>query len=299
MVDETPAVVDMIRYLQTQTGTTCRRPQPGDRVGFALSSKNRKSFTRQTLEAMDQDGGYDLIWNDGSDEPEGRALPKDLRFHNARLVEVNYDVAGGPDKSICFGLERLLRLGYDYVGLIENDIVMQRGWFQRLMNLFELAAADGIACGAATVRSFEGRVIEHRSGYSLNWGTGAGMILFSRPAAEIILRQYSRLRMSTASISRFYSRLFQLDLNLRSLDPSGKWGTQDMWLTLDWGYTPMLYMHGYASVGSIPNLTRDLEFPPGHYLLNDYVRPECNNAGLVMHRCRVSSPGQQLIQHPV
>ncbi len=298
MFDEAPAVIDMIRYLQTQTGTTCRRPQPGDRVGFALSSKNRVPFTRQTLKAMDQDGGYDLIWNDGSDEPEGRALPKDFRFHNARLVEVNYDVVGGPDKSICFGLERLLHFGYDYVGLMENDIVLQKGWFRRLMNLFDLAAADGITCGAATVRSFEGRVIEHRSGYSINWGTGAGMILFSRPAAEVLLHQYPRLRMSTASISRFYSRLFQLDLNLRSQDSSGKWGNHDMWLTLDWGYTPMLYMHGYTSVGSIPNLARDLEFPPGHYLLNDYVRPECNNAGLVMNRCPAPSPRQLFIQHP-
>ena len=46
----------------------------------------------------------------------------------------------------------------------------------------------------------------------------------------------------------------------------------------------MLYMHGYASVGSIPSLARDLEFPPGHFLLNDYVRPEHDNAGLVRRR---------------
>jgi len=32
------------------------------------------------------------------------------------------------------------------VGLIENDIAMQPGWFRRLMNLFDLAAADGIVC---------------------------------------------------------------------------------------------------------------------------------------------------------
>lgn len=281
---ETPAVVDIIRYLQGRTGTVCRPPQPGDRVGFALSSKDRVTFTRQTLEAMDKDGGYDVIWNDGSQEAEGRALPKEFRFQNARLREVNYDVRGGPDRSICFGLERLLHLGYDYVGLIENDIVMELGWFHRLLNLFDLAAADGIVCGAATVRSYEGRVIEHRSGYSINWGTGAGMILFTRAAAEVILRQYSRLRMSTASIARFYARLFRLDLNLLTQDHSGHWGCQDRWLTLDWGYTPMLYLHGYTSVGSIPNLARDLEFSPGHYLLNDYVRPERDNAGMVINR---------------
>lgn len=282
---EAPAIIDVVRYLQTRTGTVCRRPQAGDKIGFALSSKDRAAFTLQTLEAMDVDGGYDVIWNDGSDQPDARELPKNFHFRNARLVELNHDVRGGPDRSICFGLERLLHLGYDYVGLIENDIVVQPGWFRRLMNLFELAAADGIVCGAATVRSYEGRVIEHRSGYSINWGTGAGMILFSRPAAEIILRQYSKLKMSAGSLSSFYSRLFRLDLQMRVQDNTGRVVAQEQaWLTLDWGFTPMLYLHGYASVGSIPSLARDLEFPPGHFLLSDYVRPNRNNTGVIRPR---------------
>jgi hypothetical protein len=286
-----PAIIDIIRYLQTQAGTVCRRPQLGDRVGFALSSKDRVDFTRQTLEGMDADGGYDIVWNDGSDGAEARALPGIFPFRNARLAEVNYDVRGGPDRSICFGLQRLIQLGYDYVGLIENDVVMQPGWFPRLMNLFALAAADGIACGAATVRSYEGRVMEHRAGYSVNWGTGAGMILFARPAAEVILHQYPRLQMSTASIMRFYARLFKVDLNMCVQNGEGKWIQQDSRLTLDWGYTPMLYMHGYTSVGTIPSLARDLEFPAGHFLLSDYVRPERFNAGLVRRRSALP-PGQ-------
>jgi hypothetical protein len=286
MIDPIPApsITDIIRFLQAKSGTSCRWPQPGDRVGFALSSKDRAAFTCQTLKALDADGGFDIIWNDGSEEAEARALPRTFRFRNARLMEVNYDVRGGPDQCMRFGLERLVQLGYDYVGLMENDIVVQPGWFRRLMNLFALAAADGLVCGAATVRSFESRVMEHRGGYSINWGTGAGMILFSRPAAEVILSQYSKLRMSLSSFSRFYSRLFRLDLNLHAQDSEGRGVEQDAWMTLDWGYTPMLYMHGYASVGCIPNLARDLEFAPGHYLLNDYVRPERHNAGLVLSR---------------
>jgi len=282
---EAPAVANIIRFLQTRAGTRCRIPQQGDRIGFALSSKDRISFTRQTVEALYTDSGYDLIWNDGSDQPEARDLPKNFHFRNARLVEVNRDVRGGPDQSIRFGLERLLHRGYDYVGLIENDVVMQPGWFSRLMNLFAFAARDGVVCGAATVRSYEGRVMEHRSGYSINWGTGAGMILFSRPAAEIILRQYSKLRMSAGSLNSFYSRLFRLDLNMRVQDNAGRAVEQEeAWLTLDWGYTPMLYLHGYTSVGSIPSFARDLEFPPGHFLLSDYVRPDRHNAGLIRPR---------------
>ena len=283
-MNDPPAVMDIIRFLQAQTGTVPRWPQPGDRVGFVLSSKDRVSFTRQTLEAMDKDGGYDLIWNDGSDEAEARALPKSYQFQNARLVEVNSNVRGGPDRSICFGLQRLLNLGYDYVGLMENDIVMQPGWFRRLMNLFALAAADGIVCGAATVRSYERRVLEHRSGYSINWATGAGMILFSRAAAEVILRQYLKLQMSKSCMMRFYERLFRIDLRLLAKDAAGRYVGNDPWLTLDWGYTPMLYMHGYTSVGSIPNLAIDLEFPSDLRLRQSYVQPERCNAGLVRRR---------------
>jgi hypothetical protein len=292
-MSEAPAILDIIRFLQTKAGTVIRVPRPDDRVGFALSSKDRVSFTRQTIEAMDTDGGYDIVWNDGSDEAEAQALPKSFHFQNARLAEVNHDVRGGPDRCICFGLERLLHLGYDYVGLIENDIVMQPGWFRRLMNLFVLAATDGIVCGAATVRSYGSRVIEHRSGYSINWGTGAGMILFSRPAAEVILHQYSKLRMTTTSLARFYARLFRFDLDLVTRDREGRVSQQEGWVTLDWGYTPMLYMHGYTSVGSIPNLARDLEFPPGDFLHNDYVRPERQNTGLVLRRTTLPL-GQQL-----
>ena len=110
------------------------------------------------------------------------------------------------------------------------------------------------------------------------------MILFSRPAAEIILRQYSKLSMSTAAITSFYWRLFRLDLNLRIQDGAGHQVRHDARLTLDWGYTPMLFMHGYTSVGSIPSLARDLEFSPGHFLLNDYVLHQHPNTGLVLSR---------------
>lgn len=260
-------------------------------MGFALSSKDRAAYTRQTLAALDSEGGFDIIWNDGSEHPEARALPKTFAFRQARLVEVNYDVGGGPDRSICFGLERLLALGYDYVGLMENDIVPARGWFRRLMSLFALAAADGIVCGAATVRSYASRVMEHRAGYSLNWGTGAGMVLFARPAAEIILREYSRLRMSSAGMKRFYAQLFGVDLKLMTRDRAGQVVEGvDVWLTCDWGYTPMLYLHGYASVGSIPSLARDLDLPPGDFLRHDYVGPDRYNTGLVVGRTAPSIP---------
>ena len=83
---------------------------------------------------------------------------------------------------------------------------------------------------------------------------------------------------------RFYERLFRIDLRLLAKDAAGRYVGDDPWYTLDWGYTPMLYMHGYTSVGSIPNLAIDLEFPPDHQLRQHYVQPERCNAGLVRRR---------------
>jgi hypothetical protein len=90
----------------------------------------------------------------------------------------------------------------------------------------------------------------------------------------------------------FYSRLFRVDLNLVIRDRAGRVAQQDGWLTLDWGYTPMLYLHGYTSVGSIPSLARDLDSPPGDFLLKDYVLPERFNTGLVLRR-NILPLGQQ------
>jgi hypothetical protein len=59
---ESPAVVDIIRSLQTQTGNLCPCRQPGRRVGLALSSNHRVYFTSQTIEAMDTDSRFDMIF---------------------------------------------------------------------------------------------------------------------------------------------------------------------------------------------------------------------------------------------
>jgi hypothetical protein len=89
---ESPAVVDIIRSLQTQTGNLCPCRQPGRRVGLALSSNHRVYFTSQTIEAMDRDSRFDMIFDGGSEEAEVRALRESLHFQNANLVEVNCDV---------------------------------------------------------------------------------------------------------------------------------------------------------------------------------------------------------------
>jgi hypothetical protein len=101
---------------------------------------DRYLFTLQSLQSLDTEGGFDLIWNDGSKEPGVPALSRNYKFQNAKLVEINYGVTGGAECAVYFGLWRLLELGYDYVGLIENDILFRPGWFRSLMKLFSFAA---------------------------------------------------------------------------------------------------------------------------------------------------------------
>lgn len=281
-----PEIIDLLRLLQKRNKTKPRVPTSGDRIGFSLSTRDRYLFTLQTLQSLDTEGGFDLIWNDGSVEQGVPALARNYKFQNARLVEVNYGVTGGAERAVCFGLSRLLELGYDYVGLIENDILFRPGWFSALMRLFSLGAEEGIACGSATARSFESHVLEYRCGYGVQCDIGAGMVLFSRAAAEIIMELYSRptsLQMTTHSWQKFYAERFGVDL--REFAPFWAFPREKPYpCTLDWGYTPSLYVRGYASLSTIPSYAVDLEFDVETFFHTRYVSAKKNNAGLAYPR---------------
>lgn len=286
-----PAIIDVIRSLQKRNKTKPRAPKRGDRIGFAFSSKDRYFFTLQTLNSLDTEGGFDLIWNDGSTEAAVPALAANYKFRHARLIEFNRGVTGGAERAVCFGLARLLALGYDYVGLIENDILFQPGWFAHLLDVFSLGAAEGIACGSATARSFESHVLEFRGGYGIGSDIGAGMVLFSRAAAEIIMERYSNphsLQMTTHSWQKFYADLFSIDL--RTFAPFWAYPPdQAVPCTLDWGYTPSLYLRGYASLSTIPSYATDLEFDVEKFFHTRYVSAEKNNTGIAYPRIQATT----------
>lgn len=281
-----PEILDVIRALQKRNKTKPRAPKRGDRVGFAFSSRDRYFFTLQTLQSLDTESGFDLIWNDGSTEAAVPSLAANYKFRHARLVEFNPAVTGGAERAVCFGLSRLLELGYDYVGLIENDILFRPGWFRHLLEVFSLGAAEGIACGSATARSFESHALEYRRGYGIQADVGAGMVLFSRAAAEIIMELYanpSSLQMTTHSWQKFYADLFGVDL--RGFAPFWAYPpNQAVPCTLDWGYTPSLYLNGYASLSTIPTYGTDLEFDVETFFHTRYVSSEKNNTGVAYPR---------------
>jgi hypothetical protein len=229
---------------------------------------------------MDTCGGFDLIWVDGSTTPEGRALPHTVKPHNFRIAEVYQDFRPrypdplkrfpgtlGSDLAIVFGMGRLLDAGYDYCGIIENDVSFEPNWLPRLMELFDLGARDGFKVGAATARSIATRVMFRRPGYLAMWNIGAGMVLFSREAARITMRTYSN--SSAKKLARIYKKTFGIDLR----DVWELWNDQkDRRLCPDWQFSSHLYEHGFASLGTIPSLAFNIDMRIEEVLRSAYVR---------------------------
>jgi hypothetical protein len=273
-----PSMVDTLKSLQAERKLVLQRWTASSRVGFALSTRDRFVFTMRTLKSLDAEGGFDLIWNDGSEQNEVPELSRYFAFRNTRLVEVNYKVHGGADAAICFGLRRLLELGYDFVGLVENDMVLHAGWYAATRKAFDAASADGIAAGAVSALGYRSRVLEYRKNYSIDWARGAALVLFTRTAAQLLLDNYSALQMTSPQMRGFYAERFGVALHVPEWAVGSRW--MDGPMTLDWSYAPFLYSHGYASIGAIPSFASDLEFDVGRVLRTAYVSAEQEESGL-------------------
>ena len=273
-----PSIGAALTSLQAERKPALQRWTANSRVGFALSTRDRFAFTMRTIKSLEAEGGFDLVWNDGSEQNEVPELSRYFAFRNARLVEVNYKVHGGADAAIQIGLRRLLELGYDFVGLVENDVLLERGWFAAMRTAFDVAAADGVVVGAVSALGYRSRVLEYRSKYSIDWARGAALVLFTRPAAQLLLENYSALRMTSQQIRGFYAERFGVAIQVPEWAVGGRW--MDGPMTLDWAYAPSLYSHGYASIGSIPSFARDLEFDVSRVLRTSYVSVEQDNSGL-------------------
>ena len=255
--------------------------QSQPKVGFVFTTKERPELTRRCLASMDTCGGFDLLWLDGSVTSEARVLPRTISPRNFRIAEVHQDfrprhtgrhalhVVGrvGSFTAIRFGLSRLIELGYDYCGVIENDTLFQADWFPRLMELFELGKRDGFPVGAVTSRTIATRVLFARPDYVAMWSIGAGMCLFTRQAAQIILDTLAG--ESAKGMARYYGKTFGVDLG----DVWELWcGREDWRHSADWGFSRHLYERGLASLGTTPSLAFDMTDGIEETLRISYVR---------------------------
>lgn len=215
------------------------------KVAIAYLTKDRVELTRQTVQPFDT-SKFDLHWIDGS------ASPLDLMGaswnDHLTITAMHRDIRGGADAAIVFALTKMLAYpaNYTHVGLCENDVLLADGWFERAIALFEKGAADGLDVGAVSARAYADRVLIQRDGYAVMHNLGAGHVIFSRKAAELVLANY---RTGWWPDNRaIFSQLSGIDIGRYACF---RGNTQ--WTTADWHFDAALAQHGLASCALTPS----------------------------------------------
>jgi hypothetical protein len=217
-------------------------------ICISFLSKDGVSLTKRSLPALIQTE-FDTFWIDGSQTEEGRSF---LLAGGYPVKKIYQDVRGGPDAAIVFALTEMLKEPYEYVGLCEQDVLLPRDWFGSTKALFERGEDEGLHVGAVSPRCYEDRLLIQRDGYGLCHNLGAGIVIFSREAAQIILANY---RTAWALDNRLiFSQLSGLDI--------GKWWCfrgGEHFITGDWNFDAILARHGLASLALTPSLATMLD----------------------------------------
>jgi hypothetical protein len=224
------------------------------RVGIAYSSKDRVDKTKRTLKPLLQPKLFDTWWYDGSQNKEGQA------FHEAKCGSVYSAtrLTGGSCRYIVCALTQLLECGreegrpYDFLGLVENDVMLHEGWFERTIGLFETGKKYGLEVGAVSARCYVDRILIQCDGFAIMHNLGAGMVIFSRHAAELILNYY-RTGMTTEN-RKVFSLLSGVDIG-----PYWAFKGSDHMLVADWSWDRMLAQHGLCSLALTPTKATQLE----------------------------------------
>ena len=216
-----------------------------NRTAIAFSTKDRTELTKQSIEPLLR-GNFDLFWVDGSNTAEGEDLPFQYGIPPAGFLHGN--VRGGADSAIVFSLTTMLNhpRHYDWVGISENDVLLSDDWFAATMDLVSQGRYDGLEVGSVTARTYVNRILLQRNNYAVLHNGGAGNVIFSRKAAELILQHY-RTGYTTDN-RRTFMQLSGLDI--------ARWcdfvETPHV-TTVDWQFDRILAQHGLASLALTPS----------------------------------------------
>jgi len=220
----------------------CYRP-PRARIAVAYSTKDRTELTRRSVAPLINDPDIDLYWFDGSATEAGQQLPFALCEASAAICELHRNVVGGPDCAILYALQTLRATPYEYIILVENDVLLADGWLAGLRASAALAVLQGFRVGAATVRVFAERVLSVNDGYCLMMNSGAGCIALAPPAIDILLANYRTL--NGAEFIRHFQSLTGMDVSgTVEFTPADR-------LSVDFIFDVMLYLHGYVVTAPI------------------------------------------------
>lgn len=213
-----------------------------NKVAIAFSTKDRVELSKQSVESLLQHDKFQLFWVDGSSTPQGQRY----FLENGRgLIYAN--VTGGADAAIVFSLSTMLAHpnNYDYVGLVENDVLLDPAWFEATMALFEKGNEDGLKVGAVSARCYEDRILVQRDGYAVMHNLGAGQVVFTRQAARLVLENFRT--GWTVENRRAFTQVSGLDI--------ARWApfVQQPHVTCaDWQFERILAQHGLVALALTP-----------------------------------------------
>lgn len=232
------------------------RPKSSN-IAFCYSTKDRYELTTQTFPAvLDEVGDFDVYWIDASEVPASEKLG---HFNSNKICEVHENVKGGADVAILYNLSMLLEKGYDYVGLIENDVLLQAGWFKKTFELFEKGEKDGLTVGSVSARTYKVRIHVPRDGYAVMKNVGAGMVIFTAEAVRHVLDNFHAGTFGEPSF------LFS---NYTGLPGITHWQVKDVpaeqqtnkWSTCaDWFFEPSIIPYGLATLALTPSMAKNID----------------------------------------
>lgn len=222
-------------------------------TGVIYSTKDRCELSAQTAPTALSESDCDGFWLDGSNTAEGREFPFTIADRLPALREIHRGVDGGPDRAIVYGLSYLLARGYKYLALVENDVLLSPEWLPAAIGAMQRAAADGLHVGAATVRTYDRRILFVRPGYAVMFNIGAGMLVLTRDAAEALLATYRST--SGREIARVCKKMTDGDIG--QICERGL--REDYFYSADWFFDCALMQMGFASVGTLPALARNID----------------------------------------
>lgn len=224
-------------------------------IAVAYSTKDRVDLTRATAGRLLAEDRIDLVWFDGSATPEGRALPGELMPGHAAATALHHGVVGGPDSAILYALLTLREAGYRWIVLIENDILLDEGWFDALFAAVAAAERDGFRVGGASCRVIANRVLSANGDYALLFNAGAGFLALTHEAAGLVIENYRTV--DSLELARLFLNLTGLTVDCWS-NPDAT-GPSRLLLSADWMFDAALYMHGLVVACPPATVARNID----------------------------------------
>jgi hypothetical protein len=214
-----------------------------NKVAISIQTCDKVDLTRQSLPPLWQPDKFDLFWCDGSKTPEG----VEYFERNKGINRQKTRVTGGADAAIAWKLSTMLNAkeNYTHIGLLENDVLLSPDWLEPTLALFDRGKADGMDIGAVSPRSYVDRILCQRVGYGICHNIGAGAVIFTREAAEIVLRSF-RTGWWSDNV-RLFAQLSNIDLRTYAC-----FRGNEQWVTTDWGWEAQLARHGLACLALTP-----------------------------------------------